>query len=70
MNKYKIPFFLALLINMNIMIGAGVYISPPKMSQIAGSMSYLGWLLSALIFLPVVLSISKLAEIYPEEGGL
>lgn len=59
-----------MLISMNIMIGAGIYISPPDMAFVAGPLSYWGWFAALLVFLPVVLSFSKLAAYYPGEGGV
>jgi len=55
---------------MNIMIGAGIYISPPDMTIVAGAYSYWGWFAAFLVLLPVVLSFSKLAAYYPGEGGI
>lgn len=70
MNDSKISFFSAVLISVNVMVGAGIYLSPPQMAAAAGNLSYLGWFASLLLFLPVVLSISKLAAYYPGEGGV
>ena len=70
MSSSKISFISALLISMNIMVGAGIYISPPDMALAAGDLSYLGWFAAFLLFLPVVLSLSKLAAYYPGEGGM
>ena len=70
METSKISFISALLISMNIMIGAGIYISPPDMALVAGDLSYWGWFASFLLFLPVVLSFSKLAAYFPGEGGV
>ena len=69
-NDSKISFSSAVLISVNVMIGAGIYLSPPQMASVAGSLSYLGWFACLLLFLPVVLSISKLASYYPGEGGV
>ena len=66
----KISVLVAIIMNVNIMVGAGIFISPPQMAQTAGSYSYLGWLLSALIFLPVVYASSQLSSHFPGEGGL
>jgi APA family basic amino acid/polyamine antiporter len=70
METSKISFLSALLITMNIMIGAGIYISPPDMAVVAGAYSYWGWFAAFLVLLPVVLSFSKLAAYYPGEGGI
>ena len=70
MKTHKISLLAAILINMNIMIGAGIYISPPQMAALAGEFSFLGWVLSAIVFLPVVISLSYLSRLYPGEGGI
>ena len=70
MNYSKISIFVAILININIMVGAAIYIGPPQMAEVAGTYSYLGWLLCAAVFLPVVISINWLSHIYPGESGL
>lgn len=70
METSKISFLSALLITMNIMIGAGIYISPPDMAVVAGAYSYWGWFAAFLVLLPVVLSFSRLAAHYPGEGGI
>ena len=70
MKNHKISLIAAILINMNIMIGAGIYISPPQMAGIAGDLSFWGWIASAIIFLPVVISLSRLSRLYPGEGGI
>ena len=70
MKNHKISLIAAILINMNIMIGAGIYISPPQMAGIAGEYSFWGWVVSAFVFLPVVISLSYLSRLYPGEGGI
>lgn len=51
------------------MVGAGIFINPPLMAQYAGSLSYLGWLIGALLMLPLVLSVATIAQLIPGEGG-
>lgn len=65
----KISFFAALLMSINMMIGGGIYIAPPLMTQQAGNFSFLGWILAALLLLPIVLTIAQAARIFPGEGG-
>ncbi|MBC60827.1 MAG: hypothetical protein CMP11_00045 [Zetaproteobacteria bacterium] len=70
MRKDRVPFYVAVLLNMNIMIGAGIYLSPPEMAKVAYGWSYLGWGVAALIFLPVVLAVMKLSLLFPKQSGL
>ena len=54
MSTSQVSIIVAILLNVNIMIGAGIFVSPPAMSAIIGDSSYLAWLVSSLIFLPVL----------------
>jgi basic amino acid/polyamine antiporter, APA family len=69
MAENKISLFTAVLININIMIGVGIFIVPSMMAQGANSLSFLGWILVAIIFLPVVLSIAKITNFFPGENS-
>jgi APA family basic amino acid/polyamine antiporter len=69
-DNHKISFFTVMMLSVNIMIGAGLFLGPPFMASLAGELSYLGWTLSAIIFLPIVMSITTLSELYPGAGGL
>src|SRR5690349_20003336 len=66
----SISLFTAILININIMVGAGIFINPPLMASIAGQFSYLGWLVGALIMVPLVISSARIATLCPGEGSL
>lgn len=70
MDKSKISIFVAILININVMVGAGIYISPPQMASATSSFSFVGWILAALVFLPIVYGISQMSRFFPGEGGL
>ncbi|MFC1842503.1 APC family permease [Candidatus Dependentiae bacterium] len=67
--QHKISIWTAILININIMIGTGIFFGPSMMAQKAGYASYLSWPIVALIFLPVVLSIAMIARIFPGAGS-
>ena len=67
--QHKLSLFTAILINVNIMIGAAIYINPPVMTNQVGATSYLTWFFGGLIFLPVVLSITAISKLFPGEGG-
>jgi amino acid transporter len=54
----------------NIMVGAGVLAGPAIMAAVAGSASFLGWLLAAVILLPIVYSVARLPEVMPGTGGI
>ena len=70
MSVSQVSIIVAILLNVNIMIGAGIFIAPPSMASIVPEFSYLGWCVSSLIFLPVVYALSQLAIRLPGRGGL
>ncbi len=67
--KDKISFSKAVMMSINLMVGGGVLGGIPLMTAGAGAISFFGWILAALINLPVVLVIARMAEILPSEGG-
>lgn len=65
----KIPFGAAVLMNINMIVGGGIYLYPQLMAQQSGNLSFLTWLLAGLLLLPVALTIAQAARIFPGEGG-
>ncbi|MFH1461874.1 MAG: amino acid permease [bacterium] len=70
MVKNKINLTTAILININIMIGAGVFINPAPLTKFAGAFGFTGYLFSAILLLPIVLTIAQLTQRNPIAGGL
>lgn len=70
MNKPKIPFWIAILINANIVIGSAFFLGAPKIAAMSGHLAPFAWLMCGALLLPLVLVFSKLAKIYPTEGGI
>lgn len=60
----------AVLISINIIIGAGLFINPAPLAQIAQSYGFLAYPLSALVLLPLILCLAELATLKPSAGGL
>jgi amino acid transporter len=60
----------AVLISINIIIGAGLFINPAPLTQIAEGLGFLAYLLSAVVLLPLLLCIAELATLKPSAGGL
>lgn len=50
------------------MLGAGIFINTVKLSKWAGALGCLMYPLIGLLMLPLIVSIAKLVNIYPEEG--
>lgn len=65
-NKLSLPA--AILINLNIMLGAGIFINTVELSKQAGSLGFLAYPLIALLMLPLIISIAKLVNVYPQAG--
>lgn len=68
--KKHISLLAAILININIIIGAGVFLNVKPLIKIAGPLCFLSYLLGAAILLPFVYSLAKLAAANPASGGL
>jgi amino acid transporter len=66
---HKISFGSAVLMNINMMIGAGIFLLPTLMAEKAGNASFIGWPLICVLFLPIVINIAKATQIFPGEGG-
>lgn len=69
-NKNMISPFVGVLICMNTMIGAGLFINASTLTEKAGPWGFVGYIVSALLMLPLILSISTLAKLHPVSGGL
>lgn len=65
----KIPLISAILMTINITVGGGILIGPAQMAAVAGNWSFVGWIIAALVNLPLVLSITRMSEVLPAEGG-
>lgn len=65
----KISFFAAVLMSMNIMIGAGILVAVGPMTSIAGTISFLAWPLTGLLLFPVILGLAKASQMFSGEGG-
>lgn len=65
-NKLSLPA--AILINLNIMLGAGIFLNTDLLAKRAGALGFLMYPLIAIIMLPLIISIAKLVSIYPDAG--
>lgn len=66
----KISLLSAILININILISAGIFLNARPLTDIAGPFGFWGYPLSALILLPFVITLARLAQKHPKAGGL
>lgn len=69
LNQGKISYFAAVLMSINIMVGAGILYAVGPMTASVGNVSFLGWPLIALLLCPIVWSLIQAAKLFPGEGG-
>ena len=70
MSKKSIPLIGAILLVLNTMIGGGLFLNPKQLALVAAALSPLGYIIAALLVLPIVLTIADLARLQPVSGGL
>lgn len=68
--KNKIGPFIAMLICINFMIGAGLFINPKPLTIIAGPLGFAGYLLAACVLMPIIYCTAELARLHPVSGGI
>jgi amino acid transporter len=59
----------AILMNVNLMVGASAFMAPGYMTQYAGTASFYGWLFAGALFFPVVWCIAHITEYFPGQGS-
>lgn len=68
MESHKISLPSAILINLNIILGSGLFINTAILTQLAGSLGAFIYPLVGLIILPLVLAIAQLLHYHQETG--
>jgi amino acid transporter len=66
--QYKLSLWMAILVNVSIMFGAGFFINTVVLAQRAGSLCFLGYIIIAILMIPLIISIGKLLAQYPTGG--
>lgn len=64
----KISLLAAIIVNVNIMIGSGVFINTTELAKRAGLLGGLAYAIVGLLLFPLVLSFVKLLQLYPNGG--
>ncbi len=59
----------AILMNINLMVGASAFLSPGVMTKYAGSASFYGWLFAGALFFPIVWCIAQITRYFPGQGS-
>lgn len=65
----KISLFAAVLISMNIMIGAGIFMNPQPMTVIGGCFGFMGWVFAATLLFPIIWGVARASQVFPGQGG-
>ncbi len=68
-HSQKIGLFTAIIVGMNAMIGAGVFVIPSALAQHAGPASILTFVFVAFAIWCMAQSIARVAQLYPQEGS-
>jgi amino acid transporter len=68
--KNKISLKTAVLLSINTMIGGGIFINTKPLTIIGGPLGFVGYLVSACLIFPLIVSIAELARLHPVSGGL
>ncbi len=55
--------------NINIIVGSGIYANPQFMAKSSGTWSFLGWPIVAFMLLPIIWAVAQAARVFPGEGG-
>jgi len=58
----------AIMININIMLGAGIFLNTVRTAGPAGALSSFAYLIAGFLMLPLVLSIARLTAMHPDGG--
>ncbi len=66
--EHKLSLPTAILININIMMGAGIFINTVELSKRAGLLGGFMYPLIGLLILPLILAIASLIKLYPSGG--
>jgi amino acid transporter len=70
-STHSIPFWMLIVMNINVIIGAGLFVNPAPITRLGGVLGVLSYLAVALLVLPIVLTVASISQIYPAtEGGL
>jgi len=65
----KISFGSAVLMSINIIVGAGIFVHPQRLTKLAGGLSFLSWPLAGLVLFPIIWGIIQASKLFPGEGG-
>lgn len=64
MSHAKLSLSSAILINLNVMVGSGIFVNTVLLSQNAGGLGAAAYIAVGILILPLILSISRLASLH------
>ena len=67
-HHHKLSFWSALLVNLNVMFGAGIFVNTLSLAQLAGSLGFLSYCIVGVILLPLIISMARLMQYFPDGG--
>ena len=67
-HHHKLSFGTAILVNLNIMFGAGIFINTLSLSHLAGFLGFVSYSIAALLLVPLIISMATLIEQFPDGG--
>lgn len=70
MSKSKLPFWIAVIININIVIGSAFFLGAQSINTKSGLLAPFAWLFCGLALLPLVAIFAQYTKKYPTAGGL
>lgn len=67
-SSQELSLWSAIIINVNIIIGSGVFINTAELAKRAGVCSALSYAIVGLLLFPLILSFARLLQLYPKGG--
>jgi amino acid transporter len=67
-HHHKLSLTTAILLNLNVMFGTGIFINTIYLAQHAGFLGFLSYLLVAVLISPLIISMSMLLRFFPDGG--
>lgn len=67
-HHHKLSFWTAVLVNLNVMFGAGLFINTVVLSKIAGFYGFMSYCIAALLLVPLIICTGALIRHYPDGG--
>ncbi len=66
--RHQLSLTSAIMINLNIMLGVGLFINTTELAQRAGTLGAFSYIIIGVLLLPLILSIVQLLQQYPTGG--